>query len=210
MARPPVALSGVSIGTTTGWPGVSTTSVGDLAHRAPVDVAGAGVDELALPQLTGDQRDAAGVEEVGRDELSARLQAGHDRRAGGDRVELVDRERDVRARGRSRAGAGRRWSSRRAAATDAAAFSIASRVMMCEGRTSSRTSCIASRPHSSAASPLPRLSAGIPFRPAGLMPRKSSAIDMVLAVNWPPQAPAPGHAADSTSCSSAASILPAA
>ena len=96
------------------------------------------------------------------------------------------------------------------AATDAAAFSIASRVMICDGRTSSRTSCITRRPHSSAASPLPRLSAGIPFSPAGLMPRKSSAVAIVLAVNMPPQAPAPGHAADSTACSSAASIVPAA
>jgi hypothetical protein len=32
---------------------------------------------------------------------------------------------------------------------------------------------------------------------------------MVLAVNWPPHAPAPGHARLSTSLSSRASILPA-
>ena len=96
------------------------------------------------------------------------------------------------------------------AATAAAAFSSASRVMICEGRTSSRTSRITIRPHSSAASPLPRLIAGIPFMPAGLMPRKSSAIDIVLAVYWPPHAPAAGQAADSTSWSSSASILSAA
>ena len=96
------------------------------------------------------------------------------------------------------------------AATDAAAFSIASRVMIWDGRTSSRTSCITSRPHSSAASPFVRLSAGMPFIPAGLIPRNSSAVDIVFAVNCPPHAPAPGQAADSTSCSSAPSILPAA
>ncbi len=50
----------------------------------------------------------------------------------------------------------------------------------------------------------------MPFSPAGLMPRKSSAVAIVLAVNMPPQAPAPGQAADSTACSSAASIVPAA
>ena len=41
------------------------------------------------------------------------------------------------------------------------------------------------------------------------MPRNSSAVDIVLAVNWPPQAPAPGQAADSMAWSSSAVILPA-
>ena len=44
----------------------------------------------------------------------------------------------------------------------------------------------------------------MPFSPDGLMPRKSSAIAIVFAVNWPPHAPAPGQATDSSSCSSAA------
>ena len=48
------------------------------------------------------------------------------------------------------------------------------------------------------------------FRPAGLIPRNSSASAIVLAVNWPPQAPAAGHATDSSSWSSAALSLPAA
>ena len=96
------------------------------------------------------------------------------------------------------------------AATEAAAFSSASRVTICEGRTSSRTSCITSSPAFSAASPLPRLSAGMPFIPPGERPRNSSAVDIVLAVYWPPQAPAPGQAADSTACSSSASIRSAA
>ena len=52
--------------------------------------------------------------------------------------------------------------------------------------------------------------AGTPFRPAGLMPRMSSAIDMVLAVNWPPQAPAPGQATLSSAWTSSALALPAA
>ncbi len=73
-----------------------------------------------------------------------------------------------------------------------------------------RTSSTASRPASSAAASLLFASAGIPFRPAGLIPRKSSASDIVFAVNWPPHAPAPGQAAPSSSCRSAGDIVPAA
>ena len=36
------------------------------------------------------------------------------------------------------------------------------------------------------------------------MPRNSRIVDIVLAVNCPPQAPAPGQATDSSSCRSAA------
>ena len=42
------------------------------------------------------------------------------------------------------------------------------------------------------------------------MPRKSITIAIVLAVNWPPQAPAPGQAHDSSSCTSSSVIFPAA
>ena len=41
------------------------------------------------------------------------------------------------------------------------------------------------------------------------MPMNSSAVLIVLAVNWPPHAPGPGHAASSISCSSSSEILPA-
>ena len=52
--------------------------------------------------------------------------------------------------------------------------------------------------------------AGTPEIIMGEMPRNSPAMAMVLAVNWPPQAPGPGQAAAS-SCSSCSSlILPAA
>jgi hypothetical protein len=49
----------------------------------------------------------------------------------------------------------------------------------------------------------------MPFSPAGEMPRNSSAVDIVFAVNWPPQAPAPGQATDSSACTSSADIVPA-
>ena len=94
------------------------------------------------------------------------------------------------------------------AATQAAAFSSASRVISCEGRRSRRTTSITRRPAASAASALPSFVAGMPESAAGLMPRKSSAVAIVLAVNIPPHAPAPGHAADSSACSSAPVMLP--
>ncbi len=43
--------------------------------------------------------------------------------------------------------------------------------------------------------------AGTPVRLKGEMPRNSPAIAMVLAVNWPPQAPGPGQAAASSASS---------
>ena len=51
--------------------------------------------------------------------------------------------------------------------------------------------------------------AGMPFRPPGLMPMNSSAVAIVLAVNWPPQAPGPGQERSSISRSSSSEILPA-
>ena len=67
-----------------------------------------------------------------------------------------------------------------------------------------------SAPASFAACALPGAVAGMPLCTGGLSPRKSRAIAIVFAVNWPPHAPAPGHAALSSSCSSAGSIVPAA
>ena len=96
------------------------------------------------------------------------------------------------------------------AATEAAAFSRDAFVMIWEGRTSRRTRSTVSRPASAAASSFEVSSAGMSFRPAGLMPRNSRAVAIVLAVNWPPQAPAAGHATDSSSWRSAAVIFPAA
>ncbi len=96
------------------------------------------------------------------------------------------------------------------AATAATAFSIASRVMICDGRTSSRTSRIAMRPASYAASVFAGSVAGTSLSPAGLMPRNSSTVAIVFAVNWAPHAPAPGQATFSSSCTSAFDIVPAA
>ena len=95
------------------------------------------------------------------------------------------------------------------AATPATALSMEWRVTKLRGRTSRRTRSITSSPHWRAASSLAGSSAGMPLSPAGERPMNSRHMLMVLAVNWPPQAPAPGQAADSMSYSSCALILPA-
>ena len=81
------------------------------------------------------------------------------------------------------------------AATPAMAFSIAALVMIFEGvmsrRRRSRTSSPARRP----ACALAALVAGTLESPIGAIPRNSQTKAMVFAVNCPPQAPAPGHAA---------------
>ena len=96
----------------------------------------------------------------------------------------------------------RRWSTAfvepPVAATAAIALSIAARVTNRDGRTSSRTSCMTSSPHCLAAASFASSSAGIPLRPAGDNPRTSITMLIVLAVNWPPQAPGPGQDAFST------------
>jgi hypothetical protein len=53
-------------------------------------------------------------------------------------------------------------------------------------------------------------SAGTIELPIGEMPSISKASAIVLAVNWPPQAPGPGEAAPSSSLRSSSDILPTA
>ena len=95
------------------------------------------------------------------------------------------------------------------AATPAMAFSNASRVMMSRGVVPLRRRSIASLPAFRAASAFASKTAGTAFAPAGLMPRNSSAIAIVFAVNCPPHAPAPGQAWSSTAFSRASSMRPA-
>ena len=95
------------------------------------------------------------------------------------------------------------------AATDAIALSNDWRVTIELGRMSWRTRCITSSPAWRAASSLRPSSAGIALSPAGLRPRNSSTVAIVLAVNWPPHAPAPGQAPFSASYSSSRVIFPA-
>ena len=95
-------------------------------------------------------------------------------------------------------------------ATVAIAFSRAPRVTMSLGRRPRLRTSTTSLPASTATWALLASSAGTRFAATGEMPRASKAIAIVLAVNWPPQAPAPGLATDSSSCRSSSLILPAA
>ena len=81
--------------------------------------------------------------------------------------------------------------------------------MICRGVSPLRRTSIASRPVWYAISSLCGSGAGTSLKPIGETPSIANAVAMVLAVNWPPQAPSPGHAAHSTACSSLSSILPA-
>ena len=76
------------------------------------------------------------------------------------------------------------------------------------GRRLRCSTSITSLPASNAACALLASWAGTPDGPIGLMPSISNAIAIVLAVNWPPQAPAPGLATDSSSASSSSVISP--
>ena len=80
------------------------------------------------------------------------------------------------------------------ATTPAIAFSNASRVRMSRGRTPRFSRSIASAPTLLATASLVSSTAGTLALPNGATPRNSQAIAIVLAVNWPPQAPAPGQA----------------
>ncbi len=93
-------------------------------------------------------------------------------------------------------------------ATAAIAFCSAGRVITSLGRWPRRSTSITSSPHCLATSSLRPSSAGTIADPAGEMPSASNAIAIVLAVNCPPHAPAPGDAASSSSCSSSSVILP--
>ncbi len=96
------------------------------------------------------------------------------------------------------------------AQAQAIAFSSESRVITWLGRRSSASTRITSSPIFSATVPFSSSSAGTIAEPPGLIPIASKAQAIVLAVNWPPQAPAPGLATPSSSCRSSSLISPAA
>ena len=81
----------------------------------------------------------------------------------------------------------------------AIAFSSESRVMIWLGRRSSSSSFMTSSPHSRATWSRAPSTAGTMPDPIGVIPITSKAQAIVLAVNWAPQAPAPGLAQPSSS-----------
>jgi hypothetical protein len=93
-------------------------------------------------------------------------------------------------------------------ATVAIAFSIDSRVMIRLGRRSSSKTFMTSSPACSATVLRSSATAGTMPEPIGAIPRTSKAQAIVLAVNWPPQAPGPGLATFSNSSSSSSDMSP--
>ena len=141
----------------------------------------------------GQQANAAGAVHVGGDEASGGLQVGEDRRALADFLEIVDVRAARRPRGRWPAGAARRWSSRwwrprrrwrsrRLGASGCPADA-----------TPWRNRFITTSPQSQAIWSFCGSRAGTLLKPIGERPINSITVDMVLAVYWPPQAPAPGR-----------------
>ena len=96
------------------------------------------------------------------------------------------------------------------AATEAMAFSKAARVQMASGRTSFLTASRITRPQCAATSFLRGSACGTMAVLSGDRPISSITVAIVLAVNWPPQAPAPGEAQSSMCLNSDFEILPAA
>ena len=95
------------------------------------------------------------------------------------------------------------------AMTPAIAFCSARLVMIWRGSTPLVRTSIMSLPVANAISSLRGSMAGTSLNPIGETPSISNAVAIVLAVNWPPQAPPPGHARPSIAPSSWALILPA-
>ena len=96
------------------------------------------------------------------------------------------------------------------ALTQAIAFSSELRVITRLGRMSSARTRITRSPICSATVALSESSAGTIAEPPGEIPSASIAQAIVFAVNWPPQAPAPGLATSSSERSSSSVMLPAA
>ena len=94
------------------------------------------------------------------------------------------------------------------AATTAAAFSSALRVTMSRGRRLSLSRRITASPVWNAKASRSAITAGAADEPGSARPIASDTQAMVLAVNWPPQAPADGHAIFSSAVSSSSGIWP--
>ena len=95
------------------------------------------------------------------------------------------------------------------AETATAAFFRLARVMYLRAVSPANTRSTIRRPQRSPWAALPGSTAGTSLAPMGEMPMTDRAMAMVLAVNWPPQAPAPGQTALSTAFSPASSSVPA-
>ena len=96
------------------------------------------------------------------------------------------------------------------ATADAIPFSLLSLVMRSHAFSPDSTNSTASPPQARATSCFLGSVAGTEPLPIGETPMASNTVAMVLAVNWPPHAPAPGHAPRSRASNSSSVIRPAA
>ena len=96
------------------------------------------------------------------------------------------------------------------AATEVIAFSRDLRVIIWLGRRSAASMSITSCPALYASWSFSSKTAGTLPLPIGAMPNISTAVAIVLAVNWPPHAPGPGHPLLIRSSSSSTVIVPSA
>ena len=196
-------LDRVVSGRTTSWPSVSAAPSAISPIVRPVTVMRVLVQQAGVLEALEHER-ARRPPRTGRGRRTGRPASGRTAAACARRSRRSRRSSARRPfRARPPAGAARRWWSRRCMATAAIAFSSAALRddrRSGAGPRSARPS--PARRTRSATSSLRPSSAGTIAEPAGEMPSTSKAIAIVLAVNWPPQAPAPGEATSSSSCSS--------
>ena len=180
------------MGTTTVWPAVSSTPPATSASVRPSTDGTPAWTSEPLRELARDEADASGPVDVRRVEPAPRLQVGDDRRRARDAVEVVDREVDAElARDRDEV----EDAVRRAARAGDRGGSVLDRLARHDLRGPEVASARRRRePARSARPPRPsrRSAPGCRSRRAGLRPRKSTIVDIVFAVNWPPQAPGRG------------------
>ena len=170
---------------------------------------GMSFNEPCVVEALGEETRAAGLLVVLRGVLAAGREVADEGRALGDVVEVVHGERDVElARDGDEVehgvGAAAGGGDGGDGVLDGLAGEDFARLICL------RASSMTMRPASRLAACFSGDMAGTPVSWMGEMPRNSPAMAMVLAVNWPPQAPGPGQAAASRASSWSSLILPAA
>ncbi len=208
MTSPPSSRSGDDSGSTTSWPDVSTTDSHSSPSERPVTVsASPSTNPPSIRRFVSNAMPPALCSST-----AAKRPPGFKSHSSGVRRLMRSMSSMFRSTPTVRAIASRCSTALvepPLAATAAIALSNARRVRICDGRMSCSKTCSASRPAASAAVTLPGSTCGIELKPTGDRPITSITIDIVLAVYWPPQAPAPGHATCSISARSASLALPA-
>ena len=187
---PPSFFSGFASGRNTSCPGVSAAS--RIRRKGCGRKLWAILQHSRFLQALAEQAHAAAHGHVRRREAAAGFEVGEYGRL----REMVSNSSIVSGTPASRAIASRCSTALvEPPVAKTEAMAIAQRRMRDDRprRISFSRSCITSLPQSIATCALPGSTAGTSFAPIGEMPRKVIAVAMVLAVNWPPQAPRRGR-----------------